>query len=57
MFCFQESDWFCSSVEPILSMEEVLKPSEKRGTRTPCTDCLKKIIFYCIHSISSLRTG
>ena len=29
----------------------------KRGTRTPCTACLKKkILFHCTHSVSSLCT-
>ena len=35
----------------------LLKLSAKCGTRTPCTDCLKKIIFHYIHSISSLWTS
>ena len=27
------------------------------GLRTPCTACLKKILFHCMHSVSSLCIG
>ena len=41
VYCF---DWFCFSLRPIGHSKDYFsaKLLVKRGTRTPCTDCLKK---------------